>query len=1467
METLVKEKKKSNLTDLTLLYKSNKENPVYNHSAIGICIGASTISLVKLKYLTNDTIKVSNKESITNNGDPLQKTLDLIDKNTSQNTSVIITGRSSRNNIDLINISEVQAIESALELLGYKYDGIEGVTNLGAETFILYKINEKYKVQQQISDNQCASGTGEFFKQQIKRMNVNLEQASNVDINQEAYHVSGRCSVFCKSDCTHALNKGIVKEKVILGLADMISDKIYQLIKKSRSKKFLVTGGVSQNKAVISLIRKKNVELVVPDEATFFEAIGAAYYGLTNDCLNYSIDKPIQITQQSQFSFHKPLNHYKDRVIFKCDSQYIGIPNSECIIGIDVGSTTTKGVAINLNDKKIIAKEYLYTNGNPIESSRKVYKSLSDQIQNKIKIVGIGITGSGRHISALYSNTNSIYNEITAHAKAAVHFDPTVDTIFEIGGQDAKYMFINNQVPSDYAMNEACSAGTGSFIEEAAFESLGIELNQLETTALNSKKPINFRDQCSALIGSDIKRAIQEGFSKEDISAGLVYSICLNYANRVKGKRQIGKKIFMQGGVSYNKSIPIAMAAVTGKEIIVPPFPGLMGAYGAALKVFEDIEIGNTKRDSFSFESLLDTKIALKKTFICNDRTNKCNRKCTINVFSIKDKLIPFGGACNKYYNKLDTIENEWEEKDFVKDRMERIFALNNVKSLLNTGKSIGFNKSFAQNRLFPLFYTFFRKLGFQVLLPDNKSKCNNDNLYSSFCYPVELAHNLFADLISKQPDYFFIPQIYEMPVKGSEKDPKGTCATCVFVNKESNILYQAFKNKIKKESLINPYLNFIKGYNDQKKVFIDIGERLGISNKTIINKAFDAAVSYQEKVEQELYTLGKSLIENLESNPNETAIVLIGRDYNAFSEMANMGIPKKLASLGYKVIPYDIIDNSGETIDSYQSWEAGKRILRAAKFIKRHNQLFPVYITNFSCGPDSMIIPQFRDIMGLKPNLTLELDKHTADAGINTRIDAFIDVVKNFRKLKNNPSLKKTDLFRPANISNQSGTLEFVDSCGNYFDLKDGEVEIVIPAMGYMASRLFAASMKSLGYNAKSLPQITEEDLNVGLNFTTGKECLPIILSAGSMMNYLKKYRRGEKKTVVLMIGGSGACRVGQYPVVLKNIIKKEKIKNVAVLILTSEEGYVGFSNKFLIRSIKSVILNDVLEDVRSGILANAIDSDEGLKIFNNQLSLLEKNIAEDFKNLKNALKLFSNNIKKSISFKYPISNFRQIALTGEIFVRHNQFAHNYLNHYFGKHGFVLKDSYISEWVKYIDYAWRKNVFNPEISFPKKIGRLLREQFISQIEKKYKNILYKTGFISKDHISVYNIVKHSLHALPLESTGEPALTLGTALAYGYEKFAGIINIGPFGCLQTRVAEAICTPNMNLGSKKEIKNELRIPYLIPENLTEKTEIPFLTIECDGQGFPQIIESKLETFLLQIKRSSENMFINKETEVM
>jgi len=318
-----------------------------------------------------------------------------------------------------------------------------------------------------------------------------------------------------------------------------------------------------------------------------------------------------------------------------------------------------------------------------------------------------------------------------------------------------------------------------------------------------------------------------------------------------------------------------------------------------------------------------------------------------------------------------------------------------------NNKKTIGINSSFYTQNLFPLYYNFFTELGFEVVLPDEVDADGLNYEMSQFCYPMQLSLCLFKNLIEKNTDYIFSPAVFEMDAEKEEIQRLDFNCACAFITGEPYVLKQAFKQffseKYFNENILTPSLNFANGYEKEEKSFAKIAKNIGIQDEEKIKTAYKNAVKKQLDFQEELYQTGTNFLNNLQNNPENFAIILLGRSYNSFADFANKGIPKKFASRGISVLPLDMIDIRDKKHLPRMYWESGNRILKVTEIIKNNPQLFATYITNFSCVPDSMLLNTFRLMMGAKPSLTLELDSHSADAGINTRIDAFIDIVKNY--------------------------------------------------------------------------------------------------------------------------------------------------------------------------------------------------------------------------------------------------------------------------------------------------------------------------------------------------------------------------------------------------------------------------------------------------------------------------------------
>jgi hypothetical protein len=306
-------------------------------------------------------------------------------------------------------------------------------------------------------------------------------------------------------------------------------------------------------------------------------------------------------------------------------------------------------------------------------------------------------------------------------------------------------------------------------------------------------------------------------------------------------------------------------------------------------------------------------------------------------------------------------------------------------------------------------------------------------------------------------------------------------------------------------------------------------------------------------------------------------------------------------------VIPFDFLPFDNEKSKRHMYWGMGQRILQAAWFVKRHPQLFGTFITNFSCGPDSFIIGYFRDIMGRKPSLTLELDSHTADAGLETRVEAFLDIVAAYRKLPAKKRLaRKEHTFFLARTTLENGMAGVVTSSGESIPMTDPRVTLLVPSMGRIGTEALAAVFRGKGFNVVANPPSDETVLKLGRANTSCKECLPLILTTGILLNYIQNKKREDEILVYFMPTSSGPCRFGQYHIFMEDLLKRLKIPNVALFALTSENSYLGLGNKFQLRLWNGIVISDVLEDIRSMLLANAQDTEAAIRIFNKEMSLI---------------------------------------------------------------------------------------------------------------------------------------------------------------------------------------------------------------------------------------------------------------------
>ncbi|MDS1029930.1 acyl-CoA dehydratase activase [Bacillota bacterium LX-D] len=1399
----------------------------------GLCVGASNVSLVVLERGAKITIKGTYKFS--HDGNPKETIAKILNYCPENLQRIAVTGRKFKDFLNLSTISEPEATEYAYEYLhlGKEYDA---VVSAGGETFIIYLLS-RGRIINVWTGNKCASGTGEFFLQQVNRMGLSVEEAVQMAKNAEIYQVAGRCSVFCKSDCTHALNKGEPKAKVIAGLSQMMGAKILDLVHLAKAKSVVLVGGTTANLSMLNFLQKEIGDLYIPAEAQYFEALGAALWAKDHETITLDRNNLFKLEGQS-FAFLPPLSNHQEKVAFKSWPQASAQPGDVCIVGLDVGSTTTKAVVIRLEDAEILAKVYLRTNGDPVKAARQCYVGLNQQVPDNLKIIAIGVTGSGRQIAGLHALTEGVINEIIAHAKAAVFFDPEVDTILEIGGQDAKYTYLENGVPCDYAMNEACSAGTGSFLEEAAKESLQIKTTEIGTAAIKAMNPPNFSDQCAAFIASDIKNAIHSGINNGDIAAGLVYSICQNYINRVKGTRPTGKKIFMQGGVCYNQAVPLAMAGLLGKEIVVPPEPGLMGAFGVALEIKSKLELGLLQPSNYNLKELAEREVIYRQGFTCRGKKENCDRKCYISMLEVAGTKYPFGGACNKYENYLHHKVKEWKDLDLValREKLLYSFCVNNNTS----GLKIGISKSFFSNTYLPLYHNFFTNLGCQVVLPLDCLQEGKDMKGAAFCYPAEQAHGYCYSLTQQTVDYYFLPQVKGVAPKLLNYDS----VTCPFVQGEPYYLQNTFPEI--KTKMLNPVFDFTKPWEDVLEEFVQIGIKLGFDRKSVLD-AVQKAWQMQQQFWQATKKEGEKFLAELAKNPDHIGIVLFGRPYNAFTKNANMGIPAKFASRGYKIIPCDFLPLDYENSEEQMYWSVGQMLLKSGRFVQGHPQLFTAYITNFSCGPDSFLLNYVREILGKKPSLTLELDSHTADAGIDTRIEAFLDVIKSYRQNNNLNRDVKVDEDKAVTQIRKADKIMLRTIGGEYFSLKDEGVKVLFPTMGTYSAQALAATFRYFGINAQCLEAPGTRELSEAKKYFSCKECMPLLLTAGSLKKYLNRPEASEEIIVFFMPTTSGPCRFGQYHVAIEHMLKKENITNVALFSLSSANGYAGLPTSFMLRAWRCAVIGDVLDDIRNALMVLAKDQTQAFLVLDKAVesilaALEQKNWNQVVRTLEEAVAKLA-----AIPLKQKIQEVSKVLLVGEIYVRKDGFSRQSLEEKLAEKGIILKIAPIAEWVYYCDYLF-KNSLTQQATWLTKAKINLKLIIQRKEEQKIKAIFAKSNLYTPDQINIEKYIQNAADAIAPTLTGEAILTVGEAVTEMIAEVDGVIAIGPFGCLPNRMAEAILNKGLHRLKANSAQDDLT-----KQILERYPALPFLALESDGNQFPQLIEAKIEAFCLQVKR--------------
>ena len=1369
---------------------------------MGIDIGSVSLNIA----IVDEGLRLLESIYARTKGQPISVLIDVfrsLEKDFPELSGAVSTG-SARNLIaDILGIDKENEILTQAKAVACFHPEVRTVIEIGGQDSKLIFLDRDERCGKPIIVDHalneiCAAGTGSFLDQQAYRLGISIDEFSSLATKSlKPANVAGRCSVFAKSDMIHLQQEGTSKEDILAGLCYALARNYISNLGKGKKfeKPIAFQGGVAANKGVVKafeeLLELKPGELIIPEHFKVMGALGAAI--TASERQNGT---PLRL-QEAAEALRRYLARRADeaevgrlnRLICRRDG---ATPSDEypifkkeqkdkVYIGIDVGAVSTNIVVLDEN-KNLLAKRYLMTEGKPVESVKKGLEDIGREMKDLVEVQGVATTGSARYFVGDFVGADLVINEITAQAKATLDIDETVDTIFEIGGQDSKYIRLSNGSVVDFEMNKVCAAGTGSFLQEQADRlSINIE-DEFSKLAFTSRAPVDLGTRCTVFMESDLIHHQQIGSPKVDLLAGLSYSIANNYIEKVVGNKRIGERIYFQGGVAGNRSVISAFENILGRKIIVPRNYNVTGALGAAL-IARERRMGKTdgKSDFVGFDCI-DRGYEVE-SFECQH----CPNHCEIKKVSIGGEFKSFyGGICDRYELKREIhphLTSPFKEEgykvlpDLFKEREEMLMSYHKEDELTPNSPVIGIPRMLMFFEQFPLWATFFGKLGVKAVLSDKTNKKlihkGLQEVLAETCYPVKIAYGHVVNLIEKGVDYIFLPSIIDLE---KEKDDVDRSYNCPLIQGIPFMLRPAFKDKAK---IINPTIFIAKEKRNIEKQMMKLGKEFGKEKKEIAS-AITVALKAQEEFEMMRQKRGQEVLGTLKRD-NE-AVVIIGKPYNVHDVGLNLNIAKKLRNLGVLAIPFDFLSLDCIELPSHYSnlvWKNEQNLLRGAMFARGNKSLNPIMITNYGCGPDAFFSKYLEDAMEEDPYLVLEVDEHSGDAGMTTRIEAFIDTlnrVKGEAKEKRQPDL---NVFRP------SGEINIFKPSKRIRELE--KTIYISYVSGH--SVMWAAALKSVGIDARVLPQPDERSEELGRRYVSAKECHPYLLTTGDLVRMTELEDFDPDRSAFMMLNFDGSCRLSQYGLSQKLVLKRLGLGHIPIIApinsIRHDEATRLFGLKWGKDVWKSWLATDVLLKKLLHIRPYEVNKGETERVYEKAIDEIAVAVVEG-----NFSQAFASSIAAMDKVSIKKEDRPIIGIVGEFYTCMNSFSNNGIIKEFESLGAEARLGPTTT-----DYAVYFNDVYPETHFSsKKYGAALyyylRRYPFMHWKGKIEEIL---GEELRDSRTPRVAEMVAITAPYVSDAIDPVVTVNVAKAktYAVQGCSGIANLIILNCLYGTLATTV----------------------------------------------------------------------------
>ena len=1130
------------------------------HYRAGIDIGSTTVKLVVL----NDENKILYGKYKRHHAHTQETLCELLREARDEvglvELQMSITGSGSINLGKALDIDFVQEVVAVATALKTNYPQTDIAIELGGEDAKIIYFTGGLEERM---NGVCAGGTGSFIDQMASLLQTDASGLNEAAAGyKQIYPVAARCGVFAKTDIQPLINEGATKADLAASIFQAVVNQTISGLACGKPIRGCVAflGGPLHflpelKKAFIRTLNLTNENVVDPENSHLFAAVGAALESnatnpvLINDLIE-GLEKGVTI------SFEMPrlpalFDKAEDYTDFRNRHERAIVPKGDiktycgnCFLGIDAGSTTTKMTLIGENGE-LLYSFYASNQGNPIETAKTAISSLQKILPSTAKIVRSCSTGYGETLLKSAFSLDEGEVETIAHCTAASFFDAKVDCVLDIGGQDMKCIKLKNGAVDNIMLNEACSSGCGSFIENFA-NSLGFSAEEFAKEALFAKNPVDLGTRCTVFMNSNVKQAQKEGASISDISAGLAYSVIKNALYKViklASAEELGKHIVVQGGTFYNDAVLRAFEKIAGVEVICPDIAGVMGAFGAAL-IAKKHYCGQ-ESTMLSLDEIAQLTYSAK-SIRCGGCSNNC--MLTVNEFYNGQKHIT-GNRCEK---GVGNSKNIVAAPNIFEYKRKRIFDYEPLSETAAVRGTIGIPRVLNMYENYPFWATFFRELGFRVVLsPLSSRKLYELGMESipseSECYPAKLAHGHVQWLINEGIKTIFHPCVFYEHQETKDAQNHFNCP--IVVSYPENL-----KNNV--EGVIDGDVNYIRPFIafTSEKVAADRLVKVCRDEWNIaadeVRNAVHKAWSEQLRAKTDIRTKGKKIIDDLERT-GERGIVLAGRPYHIDPEI-NHGIPELIASYGFAVLTEDSLPldfKPERPLRVVDQWVYHSRLYSAAEFVRNRNNLELIQLNSFGCGLDAVTADQVSEILEGSGKLytLLKIDEVNNLGAVRIRIRSLIAAM-NMRREQN---------ILPSPIPVRYERVEFTKP------MREAGYTILAPQMTPIHFDILEPVFKKHGYNIVVLKNDNRTAIDTGLKYVNNDACYPSITVVGQIMDAVLSGKYDTNRLAIIMSQTGGCCRASNYVAFIRRALAKAGFAHIPVISLNANgmEKNDGFS------------------------------------------------------------------------------------------------------------------------------------------------------------------------------------------------------------------------------------------------------------------------------------------------------------------